>query len=909
MNSTLMKLFLLVVAAGVIWGFLRTPVPDNVIDLHGVQDETPDELHPRAEQQFLVDKNLRTAEEVLTQTVALDSGNVKAKQQLSEVLYLRSKFQDAQQLAASILSTGDFEYEHLLLASGARHGVRLVSVFTIPSGSNEELLEKARVFIDQERLDYAHDLLKNVLSKEPDHDEAQGWYGQILARQHSSEFAIWNTRLSAAARHHPEVWLARGWAARSNQNRQLATYCALKSLKYEPFHTRGAAFLASVLKDQGNLNFPTFEHYANLLRDREVALEVLSRTPDFSLMRDLATDFQNLGAMLLARAWAESAQRLGCNEDWPAALLEESRLEPTNSLLIQNLMLKFEANPAFRDFANLDWGKYEFKTEEVLLASDSQIAFRDLAAEVGLQFRYQNGELREFPLGHLFETTGGGLAALDYDQDGWSDLYLSQGRDWRTSTTQTDESNRIFRNLQGDAAQDTTAEAGLRNVEFSQGVAAGDFNNDGFPDLYVCQLGRNRFYENSGDGTFQDITSQTQTEGEEWSLSAGFADLNGDHLADLFVVNYFDVDEALKTPCTHAGQPRACPPTLLHGSRDRVYLNQGDGRFQDVSSLSLDSSSSGTGMGIVIADFTNDGQLEIFVGNDSEANSFWTTQAAQARSLLSLVDEASLRGVATDAAGAKQATMGIASGDVNEDGRLDLFVTNFYEESNTLYQQTATRLFEDVTATAGRIQSESRLLLGFGTQFLDADCDGDLDLFVANGHVDRSSVTGEPDHMRPSFFLNQGQVNFLSPPASSLGNYFERPVLGRAVATLDWNRDGLTDLCVTHLDQPVALLINQTPHSGNFIRCQVIATTGERDAIGARMTLRAGSDSWTHQITSGSGYAASNEQTLTFGIGSHQHIEELTVRWRTGESERFTEIQINRTYLCREGQGRLISTD
>lgn len=360
------------------------------------------------------------------------------------------------------------------------------------------------------------------------------------------------------------------------------------------------------------------------------------------------------------------------------------------------------------------------------------------------------------------------------------------------------------------------------------------------------------------------------------------ADFNGDSLPDIHAVNYLEGNDLFKRVCKDgSGAVHSCLPQQFPAAEDQLLLNLGDGRFADVTAESGIVASDGKGLGVVAADFTGDGSLSLFVANDTTANFFFrsTTSSNDARPRFQ--EDALIRGLAFSGEGQAQACMGIACGDADGDGLLDLFVTNYYDEWNTLYRQQPGGWFVDATRQA-RLSEPSYKMLGFGTQFLDADLDGQLDLAVANGHVDDFSSRGIPYQMPPQFFQNMGRGAFRELPAKNLGPYFARPCLGRAMATLDADRDGRPDLIVTHLDQPAALLVNSTPLTGNSLTLSLHGVTSARDAIGATVTVTVAGDKIVRQLTAGDGYFASNERKLVIGVGAALVVEELRIRWPSG---------------------------
>ena len=498
----------------------------------------------------------------------------------------------------------------------------------------------------------------------------------------------------------------------------------------------------------------------------------------------------------------------------------------------------------------------------------------------------------------MFEFTGGGVAILDYDGDLWPDIYLTQGCLWPVDPAQQQHRDRLFRNLGNGSYQDVTEQSGLGDNRFSQGVQIGDYNNDGYPDIYLANVGENRLYANNGDGTFQDVTEQAGIGGKRWTTSCLVADLNQDGLADLYEVNYLSGDNVFDLICSQAGgKARSCSPTEFDAQQDRLFLNLGNGQFQDATEAMGIVAADGKGLGIVAADFEGAGKLSLFVANDMTAN-FYFTQATQSPGRFT--EQAVIRGLAYDREGKAQACMGIAVDDYNQDGLVDLFVTNFYKESNTLYVQQAGGLFHDGTRQAA-LRQPGFNLLGFGTQFLDAQLDGRPDLVVANGHIDDFTYQDIPFQMPPQFLTNRNGT--YQETGKEAGPYFQRKLLGRGLAAADLNRDGKADFVVSHLDAPVAVLANTTMQTGNYLAIQLRSGTGQRDAIGATVTLVMGGDKprkLVRQLTAGDGYQASNQRQFLIGVGSEQQVDQLQVKWPSGRVDNYRDLPVNRQWMLIE---------
>jgi hypothetical protein len=434
----------------------------------------------------------------------------------------------------------------------------------------------------------------------------------------------------------------------------------------------------------------------------------------------------------------------------------------------------------------------------------------------------------------------------------------------------------------------------------------GDVNDDGFPDLYVANSGTNRLYMNNGDGTFSPDDGQFTN--ERWTVSCAIADLNGDTFPDLFDVNYLEWDRPFTEVCTDSelGLPRTCPPDRFKGERNDLQLNSGDGSFRDVTQEAGLGDLLGKSLGVIAADFAGTAGIELFVANDEVPNLYLQNESPRANGPPQFVNQANAAGLSLDGSGAALACMGVASADINHDGHLDLFVTNFYRQSNTLYLSAGPGSFQDATRSSG-LSEPGLLKLGFGTQFLDANLDGEPDLVVANGHLDDFSQKGIPFAMQPQLFLNQGAGQFVESSAEAAGRFFEGEHIARGVATLDWNRDGLTDFAVSHLGEPVELQTNDTSKHGHFVTIRLIGVGSGRDSIGATVTITTDNASSWQQVTIGDGYASSNQRILTFGLGEESVFESATIKWPSGTTQEFRGVIADRHYITVESADELFA--
>jgi len=526
--------------------------------------------------------------------------------------------------------------------------------------------------------------------------------------------------------------------------------------------------------------------------------------------------------------------------------------------------------------------------------AETTIEMRDIAATVGLDFTFFRGDAVE---DFLAETLGGGVGVIDFDMDDWPDVFLTQGTSLPVSP-QSMYSNRLFRNVNGTLAVDVTAETGVTHGGYGQGCAVADINNDGFPDLLICNHGENVLYNNNGDGTFSDVTRESGLQGQQWSTSASFADFDGDGELDLYSVNYVRIPEGDLKRCRTGNYVGPCRVMDHPAEQDTFWINQGAGTFQDRTDSVGIQAADGKGLGVISADFDNDGWVDLFVGNDTTGNFLFknlgtgTAPAEVAESEWRGFQEIGvLAGVAFNRDGKGEACMGIACEDLNHDGLFDLFVTNYEKETNTFYANLGNLSFADQTHRLN-LADASRPMLGWGAQFIDLDADGNRDLFVANGHLYTIP-------MRSQLFLNRsGQFTEISGRA---GKFFEAKRFGRSTAILDWNRDLAADLTVSFLKSPVALLTNNIPN-GNRLSIRLIGVASTRSIQGARLSVTAGQRVMHFRNSSDGGYFASNENDVKIGLGPHKQIKTLEVKWPSGRVQTWNHLPAGRKYALIEGR-------
>jgi hypothetical protein len=545
--------------------------------------------------------------------------------------------------------------------------------------------------------------------------------------------------------------------------------------------------------------------------------------------------------------------------------------------------------------------------------AQTPVRFTDVTRESGVNFQHINGASADK---HLVETMGSGGLFFDYDNDGWIDLFLVDGGSPADPRLASRARHQLYRNRGNGTFDDVTARSGIQHRDYGMGACAGDYDNDGWIDLYVTNFGPNVLYRNRGDGSFADETRAARVADPRWSASCAFADLDKDGDLDLFVVNYVDADRT-KTPyCGNAklGQRFYCHPLNYPSLPNTLYRNDGRGVFTDVSDSSGIAASRGNGLGVVVTDYDEDGWPDVFVANDSVANFLFRNTGK-----LRFVETALGAGVAAASDGKTRAGMGVDAGDYDGDGRDDVVVTNLDFETHSLFRTLGDGLFEYATRASG-IGFATLPYVGFGVVFLDADNDMQLDLAIANGHImDNAPVyrSGTKYAQRKLLFRNVGSKRFVE-IGGSAGDGFALEKVGRGLAAGDIDNDGDLDLLVTNSGQTADLLRNDSVRRNSLLVRLVLGTppstlpgarpstslgASTRDAIGARVRVTAGGRTQVREVRAGSSYLAQNDLRVHVGLGDAAVVDRLEVTWPSGRVEVITSVRANHIITVHDGRG------
>lgn len=537
--------------------------------------------------------------------------------------------------------------------------------------------------------------------------------------------------------------------------------------------------------------------------------------------------------------------------------------------------------------------------------------FIDITGSSGIRFQHVNGDPDQKKF--LFEAKGAGAVAFDFDNDGWMDILLVQGSTVERFKQGDNPGPALYRNRRNGTFEDVTARSGLkaRQPGWGMGVTSGDYDNDGFTDIYLTCLGPNLLYRNNGDGTFTDVTEKAGVDDRRWSTSAAFGDYDRDGYLDLYVCNYLDMDfNQLPLPgfgpfCSYLGNPIPCGPRGVPTSPDALFHNNGDGTFSDVTAKAgIIEKSRGSGLGVIWADMDNDQDLDLYVANDAEPNYLYLNRADG-----TFEEKGLITGLALSGDGRGQASMGVDAADYDNDGRLDVFSTHFAADYSTLYHNEGNLLWEDATLKAQLYKSYG-LLVGWGTRFADFDNDGWKDIYHSNGHVYTflKQWGFRETYTQPgTFFLNQKNGTFLDASAKA-GAGIQGRRSSRGVAFADFDNDGDIDFLVSNMNDTPQLFRNDGVSSNHWVMFKTTGRKSNRDGIGARIRVVTGELTQIWEIKRTVGIYSASDPRAHFGLGRYDRVDLLKIRWPNGKDQEFKNVGADTHYLLDEEKGLLKET-
>ncbi|HEV7905229.1 MAG TPA: CRTAC1 family protein [Pyrinomonadaceae bacterium] len=529
-------------------------------------------------------------------------------------------------------------------------------------------------------------------------------------------------------------------------------------------------------------------------------------------------------------------------------------------------------------------------------APSATVRFTDVTEESGVRFTHVSTPEKRY----IVESMSGGVALLDFDNDGNLDIYFVNSLTVDLVKSKGKTRSVLYRNRGDGTFADVTDRAGVGDIGWGMGAAVGDYNNDGFQDLYVTCVGANHLFKNNGDGTFTDTTQKAGVADPRWSAGASFIDYDADGWLDLFVANYvsFDFNNLPEfgrdKTCQFKGVAVQCGPRGMAGDGDSLYRNNGDGTFTDVSKKAGVADPNGYyGMGVICSDFDEDGLTDIFVANDSTPNFLYKNKGDGTFKEIGF-----LSGTALNENGAAQGSMGVTVADYDHDGRLDLFITNFDDDYNTLYRNDGNGFFTDASY-ATKIAAVSLPYVGWGTKFFDYDSDGWVDLFVANGHV-----YPQIKNFQQRNFVHRNMRNgTFAEVAEQLGAPFAEKRAARGAAFGDIDNDGDVDVVLSYLGGGGQVLRNDGGNANNALLVKTVGVRSNRDGVGARVRVIAGDLTQKDEVRSGDSYLSQSDLRLHFGLERRTKIDLIEIRWPSGAVDKIADAKVNKIITVKEGQG------
>ncbi len=783
---------------------------------------------------------------------------------------------------------------------------------------NEPLIRSSIGFghLHEHRAQQAEEVFRSIIAKTSAPPAIGVGLGVALIDQEKYEsIPGWFASLPSGADQLPGYWRVLGLWYQSQEQHESAVFCLTRSAELDPFDYLSLGPLAQSLAILGRIDQSAAAE--SLFQSHQLTNRNVNYTRDGfrkpEWMLQIATALETSGRTIEGKAWRELCEISNENNPNKIVDLQRQRMAIAQTISITTAgTTGFQWNThtmsppsldAIRSTAIAQPGlvnKPASSSDKALIAT---VRLTDQAAMRGIQAGYLNGDDPDKPGMQTYQSNGGGAAAIDFDQDGWSDLFLLQGGGDPRSPLSNQPCS-LIRSRFGESFVNVASVAHVENRAYGQGAAVGDWDQDGFPDLFILNFGQNRLLKNMGDGTFADILVPAMKRDIQnapvWSVSGAIADIDGDHLPDLLEINYSSGIDVITHFCYGVDKEvQVCRPTEFPSSPDYIYLNDGQGGFQlanDVWHLPLDD---GRGLGVIVANLDGLHGNDIYIANDMSANNLLISAPNPTGTGFIVRDEAVRRGCAVDFQGKPQASMGVGCADVDRNGYLDLFMTNFLNEYNALYLQSSNHSFQDASRRYGFTDND-KSTLGFGTQLFDLDLDGWHDAIIVNGHVEDYTKLGQPFKMKPQILLQRDR-KFVDQASDALGPYFTRSCLARSLGIVDFDHDGRADFFVTHLDQPFALLRNETLSNGRWLMVELIGTQSERDAIGAQITVRCGEQQWTHQMIAGNGFECSNERFVHFGLGTDDQPIDLEVHWPSGLRQTWMGIEADHRILLIEG--------
>jgi predicted Zn-dependent protease len=753
--------------------------------------------------------------------------------------------------------------------------------------------------------------LKEISTGNPNLIEPWVWTAtSFLETDRLNELQSWLANRPNGADKHPEYWYATGGLMLRTNRFESAARCFVQAIQLDRRHVAAYQGLADALIEMKLVEAAQkVRQFGNdLVAINDYAQQISYEYGEPKLFDKIAQIYGNLGDEVAGFGWEALAATLGHRPMTDALKEKQIALRkgpPKPPKVLEGIPWESWTLPAELtvELPAKNIASSQLDSEDSSVASG--IAMEDVAKELGITSAYGNGA-KPNRSWYTIEGVGGGVNALDYDKDGWPDLFFSEAGGSPLDPVPAYLPKTLFRNIAGNRFEQVAHLANVGDVGYGQGIGVADLDQDGFPDLLVANLGASRIYHNNGDGTFE-VTQIPQEDPKSlWNSSIHAADIDGDSLPDLIHASYIYGSESISRRCESNNSVRiSCNPKMFPPGKNRILFSRGDGTWQIAPTELLESIRTGYTLGTLVTNIDQRHGNDVFFANDVSPNNLLLSEPAPSNpdslARWSLVECAAASGVAVDSIGRAQACMGVSCGDQNRDGLLDIIVTNFYNEVSTLYLQTQPGVFVDGTRRS-KLGTATLDQLSFGSQFCDLDNDGWLDFIAVNGHIDDLRTENIPFQMPTQILKNEkGEFRWLRSPYP--GKYFEGKWIGRGLQLVDYNVDGKPDLVATHMDRPAALLENRSASDNHYVQWELVGTTSERDAIGAVLRIESDDEFWVTSMCDGEGYFGSNQRLIHVGLGKKTRMTKVRCVWPSGKEEQVEGLDADRRYRWVEGQG------
>lgn len=805
-----------------------------------------------------------------------------------------------------LIRIGNFNEQDLIKSHDFRESydndiMRLAATRFAPNAPYSRL-GAIRLLVNKDQWNDAIGPLESIAMSQPELLEPWIWYGAALqGLGRTEELARWLEKRPQGFASHPEYWYIHGTHLAQQGNLKQASRCFVESIRLDRRHVASMNALVAPLFefDLIEAGQRVRDFAADLVRINKLQRRLFQGQAGREAYVEIAEIYNRLGDELGAFGWE-------------TILTAKDGKPLTEALIAKQKALRNGAKkpPAFlADLPTNDWPLPDDKSFQALPViptpflepGTAGIALEDVASELQLNANYHNGAATGRGW-FILESNGGGVSALDYDRDGWPDFFFSQAGDSPTQASPNYEPKQLFRSQQSKRFEDVTASAYIGDLGYGQGTGAADIDQDGFTDLIIANIGAIEHYRNQGDGTFERMELPQAPTGTAWNSSIQAGDINRDGLPDIVQGVYIDGTEAFTKACAHEQKTLvSCHPRTFSAGKSRILFNRGDGNWTVATPDMLEMLQGGYNLGTMIGNIDHKDGNDVYLANDVSPNYLLTNRPTESN-VGRLVESGASAGVAVDSVGRAQGSMGLACGDQDRNGLIDIVVTNNLHEGTTLYLQKTPGAFIDGTRRSG-IGLQTLDYLSWGCQLTDLDNDGWLDLTILSGHIDDLTTINMPWKMMPQVFKNdKGKFLRLSNPTP--GKYFEVMNSGRGLTATDYNRDGRMDMVATHLDRPCALLENRSVVSNqHYIQLELVGTQSERDATGSTIRVKAGEETWVVPVNVGDGFFGTNERIVHIGIGVSNSIDSLQIEWPSGKREQFENVAVDQRWLVTEGLG------